>query len=217
MKRAIVFVNGNLSDLSQVKKIIAKEDYLIAVDGGVKYILKLGLTPQIIIGDFDSTPKNILKKIGRTQRSAPTKIIKYPREKDKTDFELVIDYCLEKKLKEIIILGIFGDRIDHFVANILLLSKIQIENKSIKIKIVEGNKEMYILNKKIVINGHIGDELSIIPINKLEGVTTEGLSYRLIDYTLPFGTTRGISNVMNNNVAKITVRNGVALVVYLRK
>lgn len=217
MKRAIVFVNGNLSDLSQVKKIIAKEDYLIAVDGGVKYILKLGLTPQIIIGDFDSTPKNILKKIGRTQRSAPTKIIKYPREKDKTDFELAIDYCLEKKFQEIIIFGILGDRIDHLMANIFLLAKTQTENKSVKIKIIEGNKEMYILNKKIVIYGQIGDELSIVPINKLEGVTTDGLSYRLIDYALPFGTTRGISNVLNETSAKIEVKKGVALIIHLRK
>ena len=209
MKRAIVFVNGNLSDLSQAKKIISKEDYLIAADGGVKHILKLGLIPQIAIGDLDSTPKNM--------KSATTKIIKYPREKDKTDFELVIDYCLEKKFKEIIIFGIFGDRIDHFIANILLLIKIQTENQSVKIKIIEGNKEMHILNKKIVIYGQIGDELSIIPINKLEGVTTEGLLYRLIDHTLPFGTTRGISNVLNETSSRIEINKGVALIIHLRK
>ncbi len=221
MKRAVIFVNGNLSDLSRAKNIITKEDCLIATDGGVKYILKLGLIPQIIIGDFDSTPLSIQKKLKKMCKGlinqTPT-LIKYPTKKDKTDFELAIDYCLEKKFKEIIILGILGDRIDHFIANIFLLAKIQTENKSIKIKIIEGKKEIYILDKKIVINGQIGDEVSIIPLNdKLEGVTTEGLYYRLIDHTLFFGSTKGISNVLTKNSAKIKVKNGVALVVHLRK
>lgn len=211
--RAIIFINGNLSDLSQAKKIITKEDCLIGADGGVKHILKLGLTPQIIIGDLDSIPKNILENIGRTRRSAPTKIIKYPTTKNKTDFELAIDYCLEKKFQEIIIFGILGDRIDHLLANIFLLAKTQTENKSIKIKIIEGNKEIYILNKEITINGKVGDEVSIIPISKkLEGVTTDGLSYRLIDDTLFFGSTRGVSNSMNKVSVKITVSKGIAVV-----
>jgi len=213
MKRAVVFANGNLSDLSQAKNIITKEDYLIAADGGVKHILKLGLTPHAVIGDFDSTPKNILKNIGRTRRSAPTKIIKYPRKKDKTDFELAVDYCLERKFKEIIIFGIFGDRIDHLLANIFLLAKIQTENKLITVKIFEGNKKIYILNKEIIINGQIGDEVSIIPVSeKLEGVVTEGLKYQLNNETLFLGSTRGVSNVMNKSTAKITISKGVALV-----
>ncbi|VVA43657.1 Thiamine diphosphokinase [Candidatus Roizmanbacteria bacterium] len=213
MKRAIVFVNGNLSNLSQAKKIVKKTDCLIAVDGGAKHILKLGLTPQIIIGDFDSTPKNILKNIGRTQRSAPTKIIKYPRKKNKTDFELAIDLCLKRKFKEIIIFGILGNRIDHMIANIFLITKIQTENQTIKIKIIEGKKEIYILNKEITINGKIGEEVSIIPISeKLEGITTEGLEYQLENKDLIFGSTRGISNVMNKKITKIFVKKGVALI-----
>ena len=125
---------------------------------------------------------------------------------------------MEKKYQEIIIFGILGDRIDHFMANIFLLAKIQTENKSIKIKIVEGKKEIYILNKEIIINGQIGDEVSIISVSeKLEGVVTDGLAYQLDNETLFFGSTRGISNVMNKTSAKITVIDGVALITYLRK
>lgn len=209
MNRAIIFVNGNLSDLSQAKKIIEKEDCLIAADGGAKHILKLGLIPNVIIGDMDSIDPDLLKKY---------KSIKYPRKKNATDFELVINYCLGKKFTEIIIFGILGDRIDHLIANIFLLAKVQTENQSIKIKIIEGKKEIYILNKEITINGKVGDEISIIPVSsKLEGITTDGLYYRLIDDTLLFGTTRGISNVMKQTQIKISVKKGVALVIHLRK
>ena len=209
MRRVIIFVNGNLSDLSRAKKIITKEDCLIAADGGVKHILKLGLIPNVVIGDLDSTPLPIQNKLERYD----IEWVKYPIKKDKTDFELVIDYCLEKKFKEIIIFGIFGDRIDHLLANIFLLVKVQTENKSIKIKIIEGKKEIYILNNKITINGNIGDEVSIIPVSeKLVGITTEGLEYPLDNGQIIFGSTRGISNVMNKKIARISVKKGVALV-----
>ncbi|EKE14032.1 MAG: hypothetical protein ACD_12C00702G0001 [uncultured bacterium] len=204
MNRAIIFVNGNLSDLSQAKKIITKEDFLIAADGGVSHIEKLGLMTNIVIGDMDSIDSDLLKKYS---------LIKYPRKKDKTDFELAIDYCLEKKFQEIIIFGILGDRIDHLMANIFLIVKIQTQNPKIKIKIIERKKEIFILNKELIVNGKIGDEVSIIPVSeKLEGINTDGLSYRLIDDTLAFGSTRGVSNVMNKTFAKIAVKKGSALI-----
>jgi thiamine pyrophosphokinase len=209
MKQAIIFIDGNLSNLSRVKKIITKKDCLIAVDGGVRHILKLDLIPHIIIGDLDSTLLSLQKKLKNFQ----IKWIKYPTNKDKTDFELAIDLVFKRKYQQIIIVGILGDRIDHLLANILLLAKVQTENKLVKIKIIEGNKEIFILNKEIVINGKIGDEVSIIPINKkLEGVVTEGLAYKLNDELLPFGSTKGVSNVMNKSVAKISVKKGVALI-----
>jgi len=206
MTRAIIFANGNLSDLSQAKKIINKEDCLIAADGAVKHILKLKLIPKIIIGDLDSTPLSLQKEL-------KVQFIKYPRKKDKTDFELAVDYCLENKFQEIIIFGVLGDRIDHLMANIFLLAKIQTENPTIKIKVIEGKKEIFILNKEIVINGKIGDEISIIPVGeKLEDILTDGLEYQLDNESLLFGSTRGISNVMNKKLVKIKASAGIAMI-----
>jgi len=214
MKRAIIFVNGNLSNIDQAKNIIEKDDCLIATDGAVRYVRKLGLIPSVIIGDMDSISPNFLEQ----SRLSSTKIIKYPTKKDKTDFELAIDYCLENKFKEIIIFGVLGDRIDHFIANILLITKIQTDNRSIKIKTIENKKEIYILNEEITIKGKINDEISIIPISgKLEGVFTKGLYYRLIDDTLLLGSTRGVSNVFDNYLITIKIRKGIALVVHLRE
>lgn len=204
MTRAIIFANGNFSDLSPAKKIIKKTDYLIAADGGVNYLKKLKLMPDIVIGDMDSIKSELFKEY---------KSIKYPTKKDKTDFELTIDYCLEKKFREIIIFGVLGDRIDHLMANIFLLAKIQTENPTIKIKVIEGKKEIFILNKEIVINGKIGDEISIIPVGeKLEDILTDGLEYQLDNESLLFGSTRGISNVMNKKLVKIKASAGIAMI-----
>lgn len=202
--RAIIFINGNLSDLSQAKKNIKKTDFLIAVDGGANQIEKIGLTPNLVIGDMDSINQKLLEKY---------KSIKYPHKKDKTDFELAINYCLEKKFNEIIIFGILGDRIDHLLANIFLIAKLQVTSSRLQIKIIEGKKEIFVVNKEMTIHGKIGDEISIIPVSeKLEGVTTEGLYYRLIDETLLFGTTRGVSNVMSKTSASVFVKKGLAFI-----
>ena len=147
MKRAVIFVNGNLSNIDQAKNIIKKDDRLIAADGAVGHIIKLGLIPSVIIGDMDSISPNLLEQ----SHLSPTILIKYPTKKDKTDFELAVDYCLESKFEEIIIFGVFGDRIDHFIGNILLMAKVQNEKRSIKIKIIEDKKEIYILTEKIEI------------------------------------------------------------------
>lgn len=209
MKRAVIFINGNLSNIGQAKKTIKKEDFLIATDGGAKHILGLGLIPNVIIGDMDSINTKILEKY---------KSIKYPTKKDKTDFELAVNYCLKNKFKKIIIFGILGDRIDHFIANILLITKIQTENRSVKIKIIENKKETYVLSEKVEISGQVGDELSIIPISsKLEGVVTSGLEYRLDNETLSLGSTRGISNVFSSSLITVKVKKGIALIIHLRK
>ncbi len=214
MKRAVIFVNGNLSNIGQAKNIIEKDDCLIAADGAVGHIIKLGLIPSVIIGDMDSISPNLLEQ----SHLSPTILIKYPTKKDKTDFELVVDYCLESKFEEIIIFGVLGDRIDHFIGNILLMAKVQNEKRSIKIKIIEDKKEVYILTEKIEIRGQIGDELSIIPISsKLEGIITSGLEYKLDNETLSLGSTRGISNVFNNSLITVKVRKGIALAIHLRK
>ena len=214
MKRAVIFVNGNLSNIDQAKNIIEKGDCLIATDGAAGHIMKLGLIPSVIIGDMDSISSNLLER----SRLSSTKLIKYPTKKDKTDFELAVDYCLESKFEEIIIFGILGDRIDHFIANIFLITKIQTQKRSTKIKIIEDKKETYVLNEKIEISGQVGDELSIIPISsKLDGVVTSGLEYKLDNETLSLGSTRGISNVFNNSLITVKVRKGVALIIHLRK
>ena len=214
MKRTVVFVNGNLSDLRRAKEIITKNDYLICADGGVRHALKLGLIPQTVIGDFDSIPTPLYKKLMQKN----IELIKHPRKKNETDFELAIQLALKRKFTNIIIFGILGDRIDHLLANIFLIAKVQTENQSIKIKIIEGNKIVYVLNKKIIINGQIGDEVSIIPVSeKLENVSTEGLEYPLVHEDLFFGVTRGVSNVMINPSAKITVKKGVAVIEHNKK
>lgn len=192
VKRAIVFINGELADISRLK--IRKTDLLIGVDGGTKHLDK----PDLIIGDFDS-----LKKI---PKDAP--VIKYPLDKDFTDAELALEYCRKIKAKEVVVVGLLGRRLDHLITNLMSLSKYNF-------KIIEGNQEIFIVKNKSIIKGKPGDLISLIPLSgDCRGVTTVGLKWPLQVRNLQVGSSLGVSNVMLSKSAQVSLKAGCLLVVH---
>lgn len=192
MKRAIIFSNGELADISRLK--IKKTDLLIGVDGGTKQILK----PDIIIGDFDSLtaiPENV-------------PLIMHPKDKDFTDTELALQFCEKQNIKEVILVGFLGRRLDHLIANLMSLSKYNF-------KIIEGNQEIFICKDKLKISGKKNDLVSLIPLlGDCQGVTTVGLKWSLQGSTLKVGSSRGVSNVMLGKSASISLKKGCLLVIH---
>ncbi len=211
MKRAIVFYNGDLSDLSQVKKYIQPTDFIICADGGVEHAFKLDLKPDIIIGDFDSSSKSLQEKI--KEQSIET--IKYKTNKDETDSELAINYAIEKGYDTIFVFGLLGTRLDHLLTNIFYLSNLT--GKNADIMIVEGKQEICVTKKTMTLNGTIGDLVSLLPlIGDVKQVSTEGLQYKLTNTDLRFGYSFGLSDVMTEKTAKISFKKGTLLIIHER-
>ncbi|MBU2052199.1 thiamine diphosphokinase, partial [Patescibacteria group bacterium] len=113
VKRAVLFVNGDLAKLPRLK--LRQTDFLIGVDGGTRLIRRLGLKANIIIGDFDSCPPSLRSGAGRRALLKPTQ--------DLTDTELALDYCANQGFKEVVLVGILGSRLDHLLTNIFLGSR----------------------------------------------------------------------------------------------
>ena len=92
--QALLVVNGELQGTEEeYRKMIGKGDYIIiAVDGGLLLAEQLGLFPDVLLGDFDSIPRDRLDYY----REKGAEIIPYPVEKDETDAELALNYCLNK-------------------------------------------------------------------------------------------------------------------------
>ena len=138
MQKAVIVCNGSVNT-KFLYQHLDKESFLIAADGGANKLLKTGFSPKVIIGDMDSITKAARKKFKNAQ------FIKFPREKDKIDLELAIDFCVEKKFGEILILGAVGSRADMNLTNIFLLSQLP---KGVKAKIVHENQEILLPLKK---------------------------------------------------------------------
>ncbi|MBR1443202.1 MAG: thiamine diphosphokinase [Firmicutes bacterium] len=205
--RAVVIGSGEIKDGNIIKKY-CENSFVICCDGGMGYALKENIRPDVILGDMDSVRKDELEYYEKKG----FEMKKYPREKDYTDMELGIDEALKTDAGEVILLGAAGSRLDHTIMNIQLLKKIAEKGK--KAKLINDNNIISLIDSKIEISGKKGDIVSLIPFTeKVCGICTRGLEYSLNAYIMTMGHSIGISNVMKEEKAEITIKQGLLLVI----
>jgi thiamine pyrophosphokinase len=140
------------------------------------------------------------------------KIIKYSAKKDFTDTELALDYALSLKPEAIFIWGALGGRIDHTLANVFLLCKAQ--EKGIRTFLIDEYGEAFVLDKETSFINETGKTISLLALSpEVTGVTLTGFLYPLKEETLTMGESRGISNIITDVRASISVRQGKLLVI----
>ena len=125
--------------------------------------------------------------------------------------EICIDFAISLGVTEIIILGATGTRLDHTLTNINLL--IKADNANIKATIIDKNNIINLISSNIEIKGKKGDLVSLIPITtSVEGINTIGLEYPLKNATMYIGKSLGVSNVMEDSIANVSIEKGYLLV-----
>ncbi len=212
--RAVIFANGELNAPGQVLQWIKRDDLLIAADGGSRHCLALGLTPAVLIGDFDSMEPGDLDRF----KSQGSRVIRHPARKDFTDLELALRFAREQGIEDIVVFGALGARWDQTLANLLLPAHTDLASS--RIRLVDGNQEINLINsgQTLQVFGDPGDTVSLIPLNgAVAGVSTRGLEYPLDGESLAFGATRGVSNVLLEDRAEIFVQSGLLLCVVIRQ
>jgi thiamine pyrophosphokinase len=203
--RTVIIANGSLSHPKIDLARILPDDWLIAANGGAQHCMALGLTPTVLIGDFDSLEPEQLETLERDEVT----VVTHPAHKDKTDLELALIYSMESGSDEILILAGMGDRWDQSLANLILPATPEL--KDVRITLVDGPQEATILHsgETLKLSGQPGDTVSLIPLGgSALGVTSHGLEYQLENDTLHFGATRGISNVLQGNQATLYLKQG---------
>jgi thiamine pyrophosphokinase len=215
LQRAVIIANGAPPEEATIRRWLQPgEDShvrLICADGGARAALALDLTPEVVVGDLDSLDEAMqarLKAIG-------CRLVVYPAAKDWTDLELTLKLAVQEGAAEIIILGALGGRLDQELANILLL--LLPELRHVPTRIVDERQELSVVRDQAEIVGQPGDVVSLIPLGgDVEGIVTEGLLYPLRDEPLLSGPARGVSNVLAEPVARVTLGSGALLIVHSR-
>lgn len=210
MKRCIIISGGDLGDQKKIKLNITPDDLIVAADSGYLHALRLGITPHILLGDYDSMT---LEEAGKTLTSA-TQVLRYQVEKDDTDTMLAVKVGLEHGCEEFILLGALGGRLDHTIANIQALKYLLDRGKKGMILAGDNTAQM-LCDGSMNISTEEGFKFSLFSYSEsCKGVTIEGAKYPLQDYTMTNGDPIGTSNqVQPGKTATVSVREGVLLIV----
>jgi thiamine pyrophosphokinase len=204
----LIFANGKLSGLEWIKPYLREAKVIIAANGGTRHVLAAGYQPDVVIGDMDS----ISRADNDQLRDSGVRIIDYPVDKDETDLELALTYAFENYDGDILIIGALGGRLDQTLANILLLADVKFARRRIEIR--EAHQRAWLVDKSTRIQAQVGDLVSLIPVGgDVQVAGTTGLKWPLQDERLDYGRSRGISNVLIEEVAEITIKSGRLLCV----
>lgn len=207
-QRAVIFANGPIDDYDSLSKHLEPSDAIVCVDGGLTHIDALALMPDIVIGDMDSISPQRLLELGNL-----TPKIQHPSEKDETDLELALCWANEQAFEKVLLAGISGGRLDHTLANIHLMAA---GNWVFELCAWQPGQFLWLMNsgETLKLDDYAGLTLSLLPMSeKAEGVSTKGVKYMLHNATLTFGTTRGVSNVVESQQASVSLSTGRLLVV----
>ncbi len=205
----VIVANAPDLDAAPYQEQIRAADLLIAADGGALPLLRLGLLPQIVIGDLDSL--DAASAAALAERGVELR--RFRRDKDETDLELALLHAAERGADTIDILGALGGRWDHTLANVALLALPDLHGR--RARLLADRQELFLVRDSAAIAGAIGDTVSLLPLTgAVRGITTRGLLYHLEDATLSYERARGVSNVLLEPPGNVTLREGLLLVVH---
>lgn len=206
MNRAVI-ITSYIENPIDIKERLNSEDYVICTDGGYDIAMQQGISPDLLLGDFDSIKSQIPENV---------EIKRFRPEKDYTDLDLAMKTAAESGFSELEILGGVGGRLDHTVANIQLLS--HYDDCFDSLVMLDGRNKCFIINSKKVSNFVIKKEdnsyFSLFSLSeKCTGISIKGAKYPLYDYTLTRTFPLGVSNEFIEKNTVISIKDGTLLVV----
>lgn len=198
---ALIVANGAAPPRTLARRLAAAADLVLCADGGANHALRLGLRPDVIIGDLDS----ITPATARRFRAVPSLRI---AEQYSTDLEKTIRYALLHRYADITVVGATGRRLDHTAGNLACFRKF---GARCTLRFIDAEGELTLIGRKTDIATRKGELLSLIPLERCTGVTTTGLKYSLRNAVLELGVREGTSNRALAGRAAVSVKRGTLL------
>ena len=203
MKECVIFCAAECDGLARP---IGQDAFVIAADGGLRHTQSLNITPNAVLGDFDS--------LGFFPEGANV----FPVEKDDTDAMLAVRLGLRQGCGEFLLYGsLDGPRLDHTVANFQTLQFLA-DHGAVGYLIGNTTMVTVVKNGRITFPAGCSGTISVFCMGPdAEGVTEKGLFYGVEEAKLTSGFPLGVSNHFTGEPAEISVKNGSLLVLWEKR
>ena len=207
--KAIVVAGGDAAPEDAAR--VADARLVIAADSGATWLEAQGIRPDLVIGDMDSVDPALLQRLA----ADGVEIERHPTDKDASDAELAVERAIGAGADQVVILGALGGgRLDHELANLLLLA--DPAWRGTDLRIVRGGTVARALHggERQSLTATEGALVTLLPVRgDATGVRTEGLEYPLDGETLRLGRSRGLSNRVRRAPASVSLEGGTLLVI----
>ncbi len=198
-----ILLGGALRLTDRLERAVAGSRF-IAADGGMRHAAALRVRPELWVGDFDSTDGALLELFPDVPRQP------YPVAKNETDGEIATAEAIARGATRLIFVGALGgERSDHALQH--LFHAVSLAEQGLDVLLTSGDEEAVpLLAGSLSLDLPKGSLFSIVGVSALEGLDIRGARYPLDRFSLPFGSSRTVSNVAEGPV-DIHLRRGQAI------
>jgi thiamine pyrophosphokinase len=198
---ALIIANGASCSFDLLGQLLEWSPIVVVLDNAIDRVLQLDIKVDVLLGDFDGDFDPEIYK----EKQYPLEIVHTPNQ-DKTDLEKALDYLIEKGHKAVNIVWATGKRADHTLTNITNI--VSYRNK-IKIVMLDDHSKIFLLPNKFEKWYTANTPISLIPVGKVTGITSQNLFYPLQNDELTLGYRSGNSNhVSQDGIVTITHEMG---------
>ena len=199
---ALIVLGGDAPGEALLQSCMHQADLTIAADRGLEAFVKAGLVPDLLLGDMDSVDEAVLDRM-----QSQTQTERLPCEKDDTDGVHALDTAIARGAERITILGALGGRMDHAMANLMLL--VRAHRSGVQAEILDEQVRIARVCGEAVLSGAKGDTVSLLPAGEVTGVTLEGFYYHASEpLSFDFSYPLGVSNIVTDDFARVTAKTG---------
>lgn len=207
-KNVYVVIAGGEQPAGLALQYVQNAGHIICADSGAQFCYENNIVPEMIIGDLDS----LSEEAADFFVAKGVKLSVHSRYKDHTDTDLALAWCFAQNPEQVYLTGALGKRIDHSLANIMLLVKYP------ALTIVNEESFLRLCRGRLQLCGRAGDMMSLIPLSPIvKNVHLKGFLYPLQGQDLLMRNNIGISNEMTEENAEITAEYGELLVIFTPK
>ncbi len=202
MRRAVIVGSAKINNYERIKEYLKEDDFFVYCDGGLKHMEKLGVKPNLIVGDFDS----------HENPHMDLETIVLPCEKDDTDTCHALKVCIERGFKDFLFVGCIGERMDHTMGNVSLL--IFLKEKGLRGIMLDDYSEISIIQGEEQIDDKFSYFSLITLSDSADGITIKNAKYPLENAGIKSGFQLGISNeVIKGQTAIVSCKSGNLLLI----
>ena len=203
VKTALLIANGLLPGAGVLAACAARAEMIVCADGGANRALAAGLEPHYVVGDFDSVTAETRRALARAQ------FIPRPSQ-HASDLEKTLDFTLEQKIQQVLLVGATGLRFDHQLANLHVAEKfcgrvtLEIHDDFGVGRFIHAARPP----AAVRFSTFAGQQISLITFRRARGITTEGLKYPLQQEDLEWGVRDGLINEALAGEFALTLEDG---------